>query len=140
MADKFMYIYPMMIHKITTSVDENYWLKRLNTQFNESTNQNSVVQPSQRLRKCYYKTLGTSVINSSLSPLSLSALLAISFINIFSLLGSRTLDYFFKHDWLVQNLISTISIYKWLILFIIKGEIHKIIVYFIALSLKVPAI
>ena len=26
---------------------------------------------SQRIRKCYYKTLGTSVINSPLSPLTL---------------------------------------------------------------------
>ena len=35
------------------------------------TNQNSLKSPkllSQRTRKCYYKTLGTSVINSQLSP------------------------------------------------------------------------
>ena len=29
---------PMMIHKITSSVDYNLWSKRLNTQLNESTN------------------------------------------------------------------------------------------------------
>ena len=33
----------MMIHKITTSVD--YWLKRLDTQFNERTNQNLTKVP-----------------------------------------------------------------------------------------------
>ena len=37
MADKSMYI-PNDVTKITPSVDENYWLKRLNTQLNESTN------------------------------------------------------------------------------------------------------
>ena len=31
---------PIMKHKITTSLDKNLLLKRLNTQFNESTNQN----------------------------------------------------------------------------------------------------
>ena len=31
----------MMLYKITPSVDKNLWLKRLNTQTNESTNQNS---------------------------------------------------------------------------------------------------
>ena len=29
---------PMMIHKITSSVDYNLWSKRLNTLLNESTN------------------------------------------------------------------------------------------------------
>ena len=32
----------MMIHKITPSVDYNYWLKRLDTQLNETTNQNLI--------------------------------------------------------------------------------------------------
>ena len=32
----------MIIHKINSSVDYNYWLKRLNTQLNEQTNQNSI--------------------------------------------------------------------------------------------------
>ena len=31
----------MMLHKITP-VDNNYWLKLLNTQLNEPTNQNSM--------------------------------------------------------------------------------------------------
>ena len=42
MTDKSMY---MMILKITLSVDKNWWLKRLNTQLNESTNQNSLKSP-----------------------------------------------------------------------------------------------
>ena len=45
----------------------NYWQKRLDTQLNESTNQNSlrvpkVVKPTNKKR--YYKTLETSVIDS----------------------------------------------------------------------------
>ena len=59
MTDKLMY---MMIHKITLSVHKNWWLKRLNTQLNESTNQNSL-KSSKLLRKRYYKNLGTNVIN-----------------------------------------------------------------------------
>ena len=35
----------MMIHKITTSVDYNYWLKCLNIQLNYPTNQNSIKVP-----------------------------------------------------------------------------------------------
>ena len=38
MADKLMYIPPMMIHKIIQYVDKNKWLKRMNTELNESTN------------------------------------------------------------------------------------------------------
>ena len=40
-----------MIHKITPYVDYNYRLKRLNTQLNEPTNQNSnpkVVKPTNK--------------------------------------------------------------------------------------------
>ena len=67
MTDK----YPMLIHKITHSVDYDWWLKRLDTQLDKPTNQNplkalKVVKPTNE------KTLGTSVINSPLSPLSLS--------------------------------------------------------------------
>ena len=47
--------------------------KRLDTQLDESTNRNSikVSKVSKSLRNRYYKTLGTSVINSpiSLSPI-----------------------------------------------------------------------
>ena len=33
---------PSMIHKITTSVDYNWWLKRLDTQLDKPSNQNSI--------------------------------------------------------------------------------------------------
>ena len=64
----------VIIHKITPSADYNKWLKRLDTQSNEPTNQNSkevpkVVHPMYKKR--YYKTLGTSVMNSPMSPSSL---------------------------------------------------------------------
>ena len=53
------------------SVDYNLWIKRLDTQLNEQTNQNStkvhmIVKPTNK--KSYCKTLGTSVINSPMSP------------------------------------------------------------------------
>ena len=67
MADKS----PMMIHKIPSSVDYNYSLKRLDTQLNESTNQNSLKVPKvvkQTNKKTFLKILRTSVINSPLSP------------------------------------------------------------------------
>ena len=44
MADKLMCI-PIMIHKINPSVDYNEWLKRLDTQLNETSNQNSIIVP-----------------------------------------------------------------------------------------------
>ena len=74
MADKLMYTSPMMICKITHSVDFNKWLKRLNTQLNERTNQNSqnvtkVVKST--IKKRDFKTLGTSKIIVHF-PLSLS--------------------------------------------------------------------
>ena len=39
-----------MIHKITQSVDYNYWLKRLDAQLNEPTNKNTirVVKPTNK--------------------------------------------------------------------------------------------
>ena len=64
----------MMIHKIIPSVVQNYWLKRFNTQLNESDNENSLSSLKflrQRMRKRYYRALGTSVINRPLSPLTL---------------------------------------------------------------------
>ena len=57
----------MMIHKITPSVDYNYWLKRLYTLLSLPTNSNSI-KVRQHIRKCSYKTLGTSVINSPMYP------------------------------------------------------------------------
>ena len=43
-------------------------VERLDTQLNETTNQNSPKLFSQRVRKLYYETLGTSIINSLMSP------------------------------------------------------------------------
>jgi len=56
-----------MIHKIAPSVDYNWWLKCLDTQLNESTNQNGIKVPKvvkQTNRKTLFKTflLGTSFI------------------------------------------------------------------------------
>ena len=61
----------MMIHKITPSIDENLWLKSLNIELNEPANQNSLKSTKSTNKKCYYKTLGTSVLNSPLSFFSL---------------------------------------------------------------------
>ena len=57
----------MMIHKITSSVENNEWLKLLDIQLNELTNENSnkVIKPMNK------KTLGTSGINSPMSPIIL---------------------------------------------------------------------
>ncbi len=44
MADKLMYI-KMIIQKIISSADKNYWLKPLNTQPNKPTNKNSLKSP-----------------------------------------------------------------------------------------------
>ena len=61
MADKLLYI-PIDDTKITPSVDHNKWLKRLDTQLNEPTNQNSRKVPksqlNQRVRKRYCKNFG----------------------------------------------------------------------------------
>ena len=60
----------MMIHKISPFVDYNQQLKRMNTQLNERTNplkSTTVVKQTNN----NYKTLGTSVINFPLFPLSL---------------------------------------------------------------------
>ena len=51
MADKLMQS-PMLIHKVTPSVDYNWWLKRLDTQLNKPVNQNLIKVPklSQRIK------------------------------------------------------------------------------------------
>ena len=60
---------PTMKTKIKSSVDLDYWLKRMGTQLNEPINKNSFKWLSQRIRKVlqYYKTLGTNVMNSPIS-------------------------------------------------------------------------
>ena len=61
----------IMIYNIPSSVDYSYWLKSLNFQLNEFTIQKSskvlkVVKP--KFKKMLSKTLGTSVVNSPMSP------------------------------------------------------------------------
>ena len=49
-------------------------MKSWDTQTTEPTNQNSLKFPKlliQQIRKCYYETLETSVINNPMSPTSL---------------------------------------------------------------------
>ena len=56
-----------IIHKNTSSVDYNWWLKLLDTLLNEPTNQNSIKSTrllGQRIRKVYDKNLETSVRNT----------------------------------------------------------------------------
>ena len=60
MADKLIYIPNNDTKKLRFSVNQN--------------SQRSPKLLSERIRKHYYKTLGTSVINSPLSPLSLEKL------------------------------------------------------------------
>ena len=66
MADKLVYI-PNDDTKITLFVHYYKWLKRFDTQHNESNNQNFKSDP----KKWSYKILGTSVILSRMSPHSL---------------------------------------------------------------------
>ena len=76
MADKLIYI-PNDYTQITSFLDLIYCLKRLNTQLDKPTNRNSEKKSPKMLsqiRKRYYKSLGTSVINSPLSPLSLQVM------------------------------------------------------------------
>ena len=68
-----MYI-PNDVTKINLSVDYNRWLKRLDAQLNEPTNQNlikvsKVVKAKEKKR--FYKTLRTRVINSPMPSSSL---------------------------------------------------------------------
>ena len=55
---------PLIIHQITTSLDYNQWLKRLDTQLKYPTNQNLLKVP---IVPTNYKSLGISVINSPMS-------------------------------------------------------------------------
>ena len=65
----------MMIHKIIPTVDYNLWLKRLDIQLNEPTNQNSLKVPKvvkSTNKKMCYKTFETREINNPMSPPSLT--------------------------------------------------------------------
>ena len=57
----------MLIHKVNPSVDHNRWLKRLDTSLWSNQSKNPKLS-RQWMRKRYYKTLGTSEINSPMSP------------------------------------------------------------------------
>ena len=57
----------MIIHKIIPSVDNNQWLKRIETQMNP----NLIKVPkvlSQRISTRYYKTIETNKIHSPMCP------------------------------------------------------------------------
>ena len=73
MADKLMYI-PNKKQQITPLVDYNLWLKRMDLNLMNQLSEILLKSPkllSQRMRKHYYTTLGTSVINNFMSPSSL---------------------------------------------------------------------
>ena len=66
MADKFMYISKDYTQ---SSVDYNLWLKHLDTQHNEPSNQNVINVPKVIKPNIILKLWGkTSVINSPMSP------------------------------------------------------------------------
>ena len=56
----------MIIHKNTPSVDKNYWLKRLNTQLNEPTNQNSLTVPKEIIKILFCDLKEPCVLNIKL--------------------------------------------------------------------------
>ena len=64
----------MMLHKIIHSIDYNWNVLALNliNQLIKFIKSSQSCQGKERKKKYYYKTLGTSVMNSPLSPLSLS--------------------------------------------------------------------
>ena len=72
------------MYPITSSVDYNSRLKRLDTQLNEAANQNSRKVPKViklTNKNMLLKSLWTSVINSPMSPLSMITSLKLHFIN-----------------------------------------------------------
>ena len=73
MAYKCMYITREKTKKITTSLDQNQGLKRLDTQLNEPTNQNSIKVPIVVKKTQLYTTLKIRVINNTMSSPSLTA-------------------------------------------------------------------
>ena len=73
MAGKMMYI-PNDDTQNYPSCRLQLVVENLDIQLNDPTNQNSILVPiiiKQTNKKTFYKTLGTCVINNSLSPLSL---------------------------------------------------------------------
>ena len=73
MADKIMYI--PNDYKITPSVDYNFKLKRFDNLISQSIKISHFL--GQRIRKRYYNILGTSVINSLISPPLTSSILVL---------------------------------------------------------------
>ena len=73
MPDKLVFI-PNDDAQNYPSVDYNYWLKSFATQLNESKFNKFPKLLRHQIKKRYYKTLGTSVVNSQLSPPSLQML------------------------------------------------------------------
>ena len=64
----------MIINKITTNLDLNYWLKSFDTASLEATKQKLIKVSkilSQQIRHPGLKTLGTRIITSPVSPPSL---------------------------------------------------------------------
>ena len=59
-----------MANKLMDILNDDTKLKRLNTQLNEPTNQNSINVPKvvEPVKKKHNKTLGTSIINSPMFP------------------------------------------------------------------------
>ena len=62
----------MILHKITPSLDYKQWLKQVSTLISKNLS-TTIFKKSpklwrQRIRKRYHKILGTSVINSPMSP------------------------------------------------------------------------
>ena len=70
MAHKLMYCTSPMIIKKYSSVDYNKWLKRLDSQVNEPTNQ-SLIKFLSKDKKALLLDLDTIVINSPISSPSL---------------------------------------------------------------------
>ena len=70
MTNKFIYI-PSDNTQITPSVEYVSWIKCLDTLLNGQTYQINEKSPKLTNKKRYYKTLGTSVINSPMSHPSL---------------------------------------------------------------------
>ena len=105
MAHKLIFVQKMIL-KITPSVDYNQWLKRLDNQLNEPTNQSPKL-----LSQLYYKTLGTSVFYSLIS-------LSVKIKKVF--LNKWKMEVLFKHHITIVNIYS-ITVYCYFSTLIIIG-------------------